>query len=995
MWGISVRSVMPNGRPLVSSADQGPATLSVDEPGTAGEGSQSAFGMVLLRLLGHPAIERDGARTPIAVRPKAIALAALLTANASRPLAREWLAQALWPDVDPAEGRANLRRHFHLLAKSLGEDALLLTRHTAQWNTACDVSVDLVRFDEFCRRDPVLAIQEYTGDLCTGIDDEAIEALRNSYRFRYEELLRRRMERARSAGDDSELALWLQRSINYDPYDEDALRQIMELRRRHGDRAGALREFNAFAQRLRSELQSEPSAETAALVREIAVSSSEPRIRNNLSNPATTFVGRERELHEIHAAVQASRLVTLVGPGGIGKSRLALRAASDLVVQSDYSDGVWMVALEDAPSEAAAWELMASSLGISATAEPARAVLTALAEARALLVLDTCEHIHASASSIVERLLTETTIRLLATSRRKLGLAAEHAIEVGPLEMPPEGVDGTLGMRFPAYRLFLERATAVNPAFRAEPRHAHALREVLSRTDGLPLAIELVASRANVLTVEGMRRRLSAVIRSPHRLPSSTRAQTIDDTIAWSYDLLAPVRQRAFRRLSLFEGAFDLDDAERLCESDEAVESFFELADASLIAITADGNEARYRLLDTTRTFARTRLVRAEDYREALRAHAELFAEKADGLARAPESHFPALLPRTLADMPNYLAAIDHAVECGLSAYARRIVEGIYRFGARHHRTIEMLSRVQALLADPAAEPEMRARMSRIAGILADSAHRYDDSLAFVRASARLYRDLDDDDRYYDALGGVAGTLFHLRSLDECERILLTVRDYAERAGNTLLYVKTAGRLGALLSGYAAALEALSGVAAHLERIGEMRQAALAYKNIAVAAFFENRHEEVLHWTAPALDLLTSTTEPALRASLLSMRGWSAQQLGATNIAVEALSQALEGAAELTESIDGVEVLEDVAAALEGFGEVETAATLLGSTESARRLLGTSVSERQRSHYYDALIGRLEGRLNGRFWTLRREGSEKSIAEGCEAAAAALRRVAG
>src|SRR6185437_4630811 len=165
----------------------------------------------------------------------------------------------------------------------------------------------------------------------------------------------------------------------------------------------------------------------------------------------------------------------------------------------------------------------------------------------ALLILDTCEPVIESACSVAECLIAHTSATVLATSRRKLHAKGEHVIDVPPLEIPPEDPQRGELMQFAAYRLFVERATAVSPAFRVAPRDARALLHVLKRTDGLPLAIELVASRANVLTIEGMRKRLPSAMRATHRSPASARAQTIDETIAWSYGLLTEKQKDVFR----------------------------------------------------------------------------------------------------------------------------------------------------------------------------------------------------------------------------------------------------------------------------------------------------------------------------------------------------------------------------------------------------------------------------------------------------------------
>lgn len=904
--------------------------------------------MALLRLFGHPVLERDGTRTALKVPAKAVALLSIIASNHLRPLSREWLAETLWPDSPASEALANLRRHLHLCLRAIDDDALTLTRTTVQWNAQSQTDVDVIRFDTFSQTQPSLAIQEYSGELCAGISDEILESLRPRYRSAYEVLLRDLIERARAAKDDSQLAVWLQRALNHDPFDETCVRETMELRARNGDRTGALREFNAFVQRLRSELSTEPEAETTALFHRIAGGADEPRIPNNLPNASTTFVGRANELAQLSDALRASRIVTLLGPGGIGKSRLAIRAARMLL--PSYRDGAWFVPLDHAATEPAIWERVAQTLGLPASDDRRTAVIHAMEHRQALLIFDTCEQAVEPARRVAESLAAGTSATILATSRRKLNAKSERIVEVPPLDIPADDPGRAELMQFGAYRLFIERATAVSPAFRVSAADVRTLISILQRTDGLPLAIELVASRANVLTIEGMRKRLPSAMRAPHRSPASARAQTIDETIAWSYGLLTQKQQSVFRAVGAFAGTFDIEDVEQLCggTADVAL-ALFELVDASLVSVSASGNDVRYRLLDTTREFARRHLLEREGSQTLLR-HAELFAHKAREIAAATEDRLGALLAQTLAAMPDYLCAIDNSREHGRIDYALQILEGIHRFGVRKHAAPEMLERIDSLLAAAgAATLAQRARLTRMAAMLThDDLER---NFALDVKAIELYQQLGDEVGLCDAMSAHAATLFYMGRNDQSERLLLEVCERAQRVGATRIYLKSAGRLGALINDYERAVEFLVPAVEQMLEIGELRQAAWAYRSLAACAFFSQRWEEAAKWADESLALFEKNAEPLMQALLATMRGCALQQAGRDAEAVRSHLRALPLCAGFEQYVETVECLEDMASTLAALGDCAPAARLVGYTLHTRATLGVPLTEQQLSYY--------------------------------------------
>jgi predicted ATPase/DNA-binding CsgD family transcriptional regulator len=357
----------------------------------------------------------------------------------------------------------------------------------------------------------------------------------------------------------------------------------------------------------------------------------------NLPAEVTSFIGRRRELAEVRTMLSQARLVSLVGPGGVGKTRLALRAAADL--QRGFRDGAWLGELADLrdPSLVSAAVTSALDLRDQAATDPMALVLSYLRHKDLLLVLDNCEHLLPAAAELVAELIEAAPdVRVLVTSREPLSVPGEHIVPVPPLELPePAGSPSASGepRRSEAVRLFAERAAAATGAFEITPANHAAVAELCRRLDGLPLAIEFAAVRTRVLSVEQILGRLTDRfgLLTGGRRAALPRQQTLMTTIEWSYDLLTGHERAILRRLSVFAGRFALDDVEGVCLADSlpaagALEVLSSLVDKSLVTKDEVNGFACYRLHETTREFAALKLREAGEQEAAERRCADYYS---------------------------------------------------------------------------------------------------------------------------------------------------------------------------------------------------------------------------------------------------------------------------------------------------------------------------------------------------------------------------------
>jgi predicted ATPase/class 3 adenylate cyclase len=504
---------------------------------------------------------------------------------------------------------------------------------------------------------------------------------------------------------------------------------------------------------------------------------------NNLPVQLTSFVGREQEIAEVKRHLSRTRLLTLTGAGGTGKTRLAVQVAAELL--SEFADGVFFVDLSPLTDPALVGSALAQAVGVPEV--PGQSILEGLKDhcrgKELLLIADNFEQV-AEAAPVIEELLTAAPkLKMVITSRFVLSVRGEHEYAVPPLDPPdPERLPDLPRLREnDAVRLFIDRAIAVEPRFRVTDENASSVAAITARLDGLPLAIELAATRTKVLSPEQilprLQKRLSILTSGARTLPE--RQRTLRAAIAWSHDLLDPPEQRLFARLSVFTGGWNLESAEVVCDPEElgfdVLDGLTSLVDKSLVRRTeAAQGPVRFSMLETIREFGREQLGAVGDLDVTRRRHAEHFLD----LALEAEPHLTAddqglWLDRCDQEHPNIRAALRWAVEAGEADRALAVAGALWRFWQQRGHLDEGRRWFEGILAMPAGQAPTAARAKALIGAGGVAWWQKDREAAgasYAEAVA-IERELGDPERLAEALYNLAFVVAG-RDIDGASRLL-------------------------------------------------------------------------------------------------------------------------------------------------------------------------------------------------------------------------------
>jgi predicted ATPase/DNA-binding SARP family transcriptional activator len=621
-------------------------------------------------------------------------LLALLALRTGQDVERDWLACTLWPDHPTSHALALMRRELTNLRRAFGTEPSLL--HSLAPRTlrleGSAANVDALRFDHAIARADALSLEEaialYHGPLLEGWTEEWVFQEREAREQAYLQALEKLAAAALDKGDLGMAEGYLRRAVAVDPLRESAQRALMQALAASGNDAAALLTYRELRLLLHRELNAEPDPETQALFRQLREEArrraeAPPPARantraspatggtpapcsrpgpgprrcplrgldagpNNLSVQPTPLIGRKREVATLHQMLHRNevRLLTLTGPGGTGKTRLALQVAADLL--EEFVDGVFFVDLAPIRDPGLAAPTVAQTLGVRETGGESlvERLKSYLRDKQLLLVLDNFEQVLEAAPTVAALLGAAPRLKVLVTSRAVLRVRGEQEFAVPPLALPdPRQLPPVEALsQYAALELFIQRAVSARPEFTVTNANVPAVAEICHRLDGLPLAIELAAARMRLFTPQGLLSRLGSRLKlltgGPRDLPA--RQQTLRDTIAWSYDLLTEAERMLFRRLSVFVGGCTLEAAEAVSNAAgdlqiPVLDGVASLLDQSLLrqveseGYTAGwGGEPRFVMLETIREFGLEQLEQNGEAEAIQRQHARYFVQLAE-----------------------------------------------------------------------------------------------------------------------------------------------------------------------------------------------------------------------------------------------------------------------------------------------------------------------------------------------------------------------------
>lgn len=644
---------------------------------------------VQFRLLGDVEARLDGARVEIGPSRQRCVLAALLV-DVNRPVPADQLIDRVWADDPPHRARnalaAYVSRLRHLLAGSveitrspggyvLSADPSTVDVHLFRDLVAqARVTTDPLRadalFDEgltLWRGEPFATLETpWLDDVRRGLQAERLAAAldHNDIRLRL--------------GRHGELIPLLTTMLRDHPLDERLASQLMLAQYRCGRQVDALDTFRTLRTRLVDELGVEPGPALRQVHQEILDGDpGQPPVRiaaektNTVPRRATSLVGRDDHLRRVVDTLSGGPLITLIGVGGVGKTRLALEAASRSA--EGFPDGVWVCELAPVEDDAAVAHAVAVTLRLQQQhgLDIETTVIEYLRARKLLLLLDNCEHVLDTAARLADRIVRHCPeVVVLATSREALGVEGERLLPVPPLPVD----DGV--------RLFADRARSGRPDFDLESEPAGAVAEICRRLDGLPLAIELAAARMRAMSSLDVARRLDSLrLLSGGARDTSPRQQSLTATIDWSYQFLTEAEQELFIRLSVFAGGFDLAAAHGVCgtgEEDDTLDLLTGLLDKSMVTRRTGTGHTRYAILETLRAYGRNRLQERNFHHDVTKRHAHYFADLAQRAAAGMHGPDEAeWVDRMLPDYDNIRTAFEHSVAASDVDTAMRLVTSL------------------------------------------------------------------------------------------------------------------------------------------------------------------------------------------------------------------------------------------------------------------------------------------------------------------------------
>ncbi len=828
--------------------------------------------MLRVRLLGSFEIEAGRKPVSLASRP-AQSLFAFLVLNAGTAFRREKLAGQLWPDSTEEQARDYLRHALWRIRKALQAASAAPYLRADDLAVAFDSSapywLDVAAIrdvsDEAPAEELITALSGYRGEMLPGFYDEWVVLERENLQAAYERKMACLLERLKERGRWSEVLRWGEQWISSGQRPEAAYRYLMEAHAASGDMSGVAAVYERCVKSL-SELNVEPSDQTRRLFQElkagktrvaqpIPVVKSSRSTAANLPVPLTSFIGRDRETAEITKLLQSQRLVTLVGPGGVGKTRLAIKCASECLPR--YADGVFWIPLVGLSDGALIWDEISKALKLRERGGESAmdAVRDHLRTRRALLVLDNCEHLIGASTGVAQDLLAAcSALHILATSRERLGLFNETPWQVPSLS------------EIASLQLFAERGAASRPGFVVDDRNRGSALQICARLDGMPLAIELAAARLSLLSVQEIAARLDdrfALLTAGSR-DALPRHQTLRAAIDWSYDLLAADEQRLLNRLSVFAGGFTLEAAEQVAADAElpapaVLTALGHLVDKSLVVAASSGSgETRYHLLETIRQYAAERLEAAREAGSTRDRHLAYFQHLAARIEPALYlEHQGTWFEQLDLEIDNLRGALQWSSSGGVAgeapdreriALGLRLAGGLGTFWDRRHRQ-ESIQRLREMLSNAGPSSDATAWASMALGFLLWASTEHEAARTCLEETVRTAEQFGDPYVIAWSRGYLGAVLVALGEYESASGHLEAAKELATRLGGrgTSIVIWVDGFLGDIpfaRGDNEVARQFYRHALAEAERAGDMNSVTLSSRRLGYLAVQEGKFDE-------------------------------------------------------------------------------------------------------------------------------------------------------
>jgi len=977
--------------------------------------------MLEVRLLGSFEVKHNKKLLNISSRP-AQSLFAYLILSAGTTHRREKLAGLLWPDSLEETARDNLRHALWRLRKALPASR----KPTTEYLLADDLSIafnasveywldtaELEKLSESASAEEMIAVlSNYHGELLPGFYDEWVTLEREHLQSLLEHHMARLMSLLQEEKRWLDILDWGERWIKLGQKPEPAYRALMSAHAAKGDMSRVAATYQRCVKSLK-EFGVEPSEQTRALYERLKAGKGTletgPSIRveekpeespkTNLPTPLTSFIGREREIEEVKHLFSSTRLLTLTGSGGIGKTRLAIQAAKDLI--KSYKDGVWWVELAPLIDEALVPQAVAQVLGVrEAPGQPlTESVKNFLREKQLLLVLDNCEHLIAACAQLADDLLTHCVeLRILTTSRETLGTMGETTLRVPVLSVPALAHLSQIQnlKEFESIQLFVERAAASRPGLVLTQQNAFTVTQICRRLDGIPLALEL-AARVTVLSLEEIAARLDDrfTLLTHGNRTALPRHQTLRALIDWSHDLLPEPERVLWRRLSVFIGGWTLNAAGSVCGGDDMnpgqiMELLSRLVDKSLVIVEERDGTTRYRMLETIRQYGQEKLQAAGENRKIRTRHLAYCLELAE---QAEPELLTAKQKKVFAELDaeygNLRSALDWATETD-AAEALRLAVALGQFWeVRGYVGEGRLAIEQALGQAPDAPKRVRANGLRWQAQLAGRQGDYARVKEPIEKSLNLWRELGNKRGIANALGILGDTCLlqanYTAAKTAYEESLALFQEISDKRGIASMMTDL-GNVANYTGDYATARQHQEGSVAIFRELGDKLGLVIALNNLGIVAEQQGDNFAARRFYEESIATAHELGEKNMVAYALNSLAHVVYLQGNPIDARRYYRESLVVGQEIGEKRVIAYCIEGIAKVAARYGNAAQAAQLLGAAEVLRQAIGAPLSGAEHSELDQDVIVTRKRLGEGNFEDAWAEGRAMPLEQALELA---------